>query len=211
MDDLDIFLSVIENPTRRRILEALVREPHYPLQLSRELGLSQQGIMKHLKVLEDSNLVRSHFADSDQGGPARRLYVPTTGFTIMVDIGPGLFSTEIETRVLDFVHDLEEEVASDDKVRFPAEAKLIRQKVAQLDEELERLMSRRTELIKAKEEVLNEAGSLVERAARDYQVRRVLYEYLQRPDLSGEEMARVLGLRDDFVEMTIKEFTNGGE
>ena len=57
MDELDVLLSVIENPTRRRILEALVREPHYPLQLSRELGLSQQGIMKHLRMLEDLDLV----------------------------------------------------------------------------------------------------------------------------------------------------------
>jgi ArsR family transcriptional regulator len=60
MDELDVLLSVIENPTRRRILEALVREPHYPLQLSRELGMSQQIIMKHLKVLEDYRMVRCY-------------------------------------------------------------------------------------------------------------------------------------------------------
>ncbi|HOO03647.1 MAG TPA: helix-turn-helix domain-containing protein, partial [Methanomassiliicoccales archaeon] len=69
MDELDVLLSVIENPTRRKILEALVREPQYPLQLSRELGLSQQGIMKHLRMLEDLDLVRSFSEESDQGGP----------------------------------------------------------------------------------------------------------------------------------------------
>ena len=31
MDDLDILLSLVENPTRRRILERIVREPSYPL------------------------------------------------------------------------------------------------------------------------------------------------------------------------------------
>ena len=31
MDDIDILLSMVENPTRRRILESLVREPSYPL------------------------------------------------------------------------------------------------------------------------------------------------------------------------------------
>ena len=52
MVELDALLSVIENPARRRILEALVREPHYPLQLSKELGMTQQAVIKHLKVLE---------------------------------------------------------------------------------------------------------------------------------------------------------------
>src|SRR5512137_2882064 len=93
LKDLDMLLSVIENPTRRRILEALVREPHYPLQLSRELGMSQQAIMKHLKVLEEYSLVRSFPEESDQGGPSRNVYVPTTKFTIIVDFGPGLFDT----------------------------------------------------------------------------------------------------------------------
>src|SRR5512133_3964952 len=114
MDDLDMLLSVIENPTRRRIWEALVREPHYPLQLSRELGLSQQGIVKHLKMLEDLHLVRSYSEDSDQGGPARKLYVPTTGITIMVDIGPGLFNTQIVTRALDEDARCEPKVTEDD-------------------------------------------------------------------------------------------------
>ena len=39
MDDIDILLSMVENPTRRRILESLVREPSYPLRLSKELGV----------------------------------------------------------------------------------------------------------------------------------------------------------------------------
>ena len=39
---LDGLLRVLENPTRRRIMERLARESHYPLQLSRELGVSQQ-------------------------------------------------------------------------------------------------------------------------------------------------------------------------
>ncbi|MEM2979224.1 MAG: helix-turn-helix domain-containing protein, partial [Methanomassiliicoccales archaeon] len=98
MIDLDTLLSIIENPTRRKILEALVREPHYPLQLSRELRMSQQAIMKHLKVLEENNIVRSYIVDSDRGGPARRIYVPVQGFTIFVDVGPGLFNVEIFSR-----------------------------------------------------------------------------------------------------------------
>ena len=41
MNDLDLLLSIVENPTRRRILEMLSTGPQYPLQLSKMLGVSQ--------------------------------------------------------------------------------------------------------------------------------------------------------------------------
>ena len=49
--ELDEILSVLENPIRRRILQKLSRESNYPLQISKELNVSQQAIMKHLRVL----------------------------------------------------------------------------------------------------------------------------------------------------------------
>ena len=56
---LDELMGVLENHTRREILSKLAKETHYPLQLSKELNVSQQAIMKHLKVLEDYDLVES--------------------------------------------------------------------------------------------------------------------------------------------------------
>ena len=43
----DESLSILENPTRRSILRHLVKEPHYPLQLSELLDVSQQAVVKH--------------------------------------------------------------------------------------------------------------------------------------------------------------------
>ena len=67
MDDIDILLSMVENPTRRRILESLVREPSYPLRLSKELGVSQQAVMKNLALMEQNGLVVSSRMDSSMG------------------------------------------------------------------------------------------------------------------------------------------------
>ena len=53
MVDFDDAMSILENTTRREILKFLVKEPHYPLQLSEMLEVSQQAVMKHLKVLEE--------------------------------------------------------------------------------------------------------------------------------------------------------------
>ena len=54
MVGFDESLSILENPTRRSILRHLVKEPHYPLQLSELLDVSQQAVVKHLKVLEEA-------------------------------------------------------------------------------------------------------------------------------------------------------------
>ena len=38
MGDLDKTLNLLQNKTRRLILERLVREPHYPMQLAELIG-----------------------------------------------------------------------------------------------------------------------------------------------------------------------------
>jgi predicted transcriptional regulator len=195
LSDLDMLLSVIENPTRRRILEALVREPHYPLQLSRELGMSQQAIMKHLKLLEDRSLVRSFPEESDQGGPTRKRYVPTTQLA-MSDL-------ESEEEVGD-------EGSENELVEIGVRINRLRETVAGVANELEELQVHRARLITIKERALEEAGRLVESQIDDYQVRRIIYEYIQRPELSTEQIAVDLDLRDDLVQQTIRKLRSVG-
>jgi len=213
LSDLDMLLSVIENPTRRRILEALVREPHYPLQLSRELGMSQQAIMKHLKLLEDRSLVRSFPEESDQGGPTRKRYVPTTKFTIIVDFGPGLFNAELVKLAMSDLESEEEvgdEGSENELVEIGVRINRLRETVAGVANELEELQVHRARLITIKERALEEAGRLVESQIDDYQVRRIIYEYIQRPELSTEQIAVDLDLRDDLVQQTIRKLRSVG-
>ena len=94
MDDIDMLLSMVENPTRRRILEAIVREPHYPLQLSKELGISQQAVMKNLSLMEQNGLVVS-YRETSKIGPMRTLYVPNTEFTLLIDMHNCMFTTRL--------------------------------------------------------------------------------------------------------------------
>lgn len=94
MDDLDTLLSLVENPTRRRILESIVREPSYPLRLSKELGVSQQAVMKNLALMEQSGLVVS-YRESSSMGPDRTLYVPNTEFTLVVEMHSSMFSARV--------------------------------------------------------------------------------------------------------------------
>ncbi len=206
MTRIDELLAVIENPTRRKILEALVREPHYPLQLSRELKMSQQAIMKHLKVLEAYNLIRSFEEESDLGGPSRKRYFPAVSFTIIVDVGPNLFHAELVPMEgpKGSLPSTRGEKEVEDLPRVAERLRELREHILGLDEELERLQSKRTKLVREKEDALDEVGDLVNQID-DYQLRRIIYEFVSRPELDPEDVARELSLRDELVDKTLKD------
>jgi predicted transcriptional regulator len=94
MTDVDKALYLLQNVVRRQILERLAREPHYPMQLSELIGVSQPAIVKHLKELEDGGMVSKSRVPSEKGGPPRTVYSVDRAFSIQVDIGPDLFRCE---------------------------------------------------------------------------------------------------------------------
>ncbi|MFD1520447.1 metalloregulator ArsR/SmtB family transcription factor [Pseudonocardia yunnanensis] len=55
---MGVTFEVLAEPTRRRILDLLRDRPRLVGELSAELGLSQPGTSKHLRVLRDAGLVK---------------------------------------------------------------------------------------------------------------------------------------------------------
>lgn len=94
MLDLDKALYLLQNKVRRSILERLIREPHYPMQLAELIGVSQTAIVKHLKELESGHMVSKTKVASDKGGPPRTIYSVERAFSIQIDLGPDLFRCE---------------------------------------------------------------------------------------------------------------------
>jgi DNA-binding transcriptional ArsR family regulator len=50
--------DVLAEPARRRILDLLLERPHMVGELTEQLGLTQPGTSKHLRVLREAGLVR---------------------------------------------------------------------------------------------------------------------------------------------------------
>lgn len=73
-DKVDNVLNILGNDTRRRILYLLSDEPRYFIQLSRDLGVSQQAILKHLELLEKNGIIGSYREKSELAAPARKYY-----------------------------------------------------------------------------------------------------------------------------------------
>src|SRR5438105_6049680 len=87
-------LLTIENPIRRKIIKRLSQEPSYQLQISRELGFSQQLVAKHLDSMEDSGVVSS-LMESSPHGPMRKEYLLNKSVSLTIDFAPNLFRTKI--------------------------------------------------------------------------------------------------------------------
>lgn len=198
MSDLDSVLTVIENPARRQILEALVREPHYPLQLSKELGISQQAVVKHLKVLEENGLVESYTEKSDLKGPQRRKYYPIQTFSIVVDLGPNLFNAELISRG----HAEEEIQAEEGESQDVSE---LRDRMKKIEDELDMLNARREQLLAEKEKLLQCARETTS-SIPDYMVRKIIHEFILHPECNMNDIAKMISVRDDIVLDSIKEW-----
>jgi ArsR family transcriptional regulator len=201
MVELDALLSVIENPARRRILEALVREPHYPLQLSKELGMTQQAVIKHLKVLEAQGLVKRYREESDLGGPMRNKYYPAVNFTIVVDVGPNIFNAKLVKR---------------EHVALTAEGGVdakepdnrigeLRARMADIDRKLLYLQKKREELIEEKERTMDEVAHLMAEQP-DYRLRKAMYEFINRTDLDPKLILQELSVKDEVISRYLRQW-----
>lgn len=138
---LDTLLKLVENPIRRHILTKLAQEEIYPLQLSKELRVSQQAVSKHLKVLEQAGLVESYFEKSSSG-PPRLYYRPVRHFFLSISFGPSLF--EAEMHELEDVFSLERDV---EQVLSPKEElRRLYDIMDELKEQMEELNRQRHEL-----------------------------------------------------------------
>ena len=165
MTDIDELLSIIENPTRRRILEYLTREPSYPLQLSKELGISQQAVMKNLALMEQTGMLMSHPEESSMG-PTRTVYAPSRQFTLMIDLHGNMFTTRlISTGIVD----------SGQSGSVDTEAAIERLK--QLDSKIEELDRERASLLDERDSVMNAINSSI-RDEEDPVKRKELYRQL---------------------------------
>jgi len=93
-------LAAFAHPTRVQILRSLSRGRRHLSQLSREVGLSHPGVLKHLNVLQRSGLVNRVVEDSPIGG-RRTYYSITKDIAIRVTLGtnPPFFDVEVSTTV----------------------------------------------------------------------------------------------------------------
>tara|TARA_B100000929_G_scaffold229926_1_gene186329 strand:+ start:212 stop:871 length:660 start_codon:yes stop_codon:yes gene_type:complete len=214
IDEVDELFYLLENPTRRRILQLLSVERLYPLQLSREIDVTQQAVVKHLRILEQHGLVKSRDEPSSRG-PNRRVYNASREVSLHIDIGPSTYKQKAETdfdisnlseknrRVLDAVaesRDMNSKARMDLLSRVSED---LRKSIKDVEDERRCLMALVGELNR---EIISTAQS----AECTYEERRLLHHILHNKDYTIEGAAASLGLREAEVRLVLESLQNRG-
>jgi predicted transcriptional regulator len=211
--ELDSVIQVMENPVRRKIIKRLSQEPAYALQLSKELGLGQPLVAKHLAAMENAGFVKAISEDSPSG-PKRKLYSLAKGiFSIMMDVGPNLF---IE-RGMAFEARPGKEKTSDEvsqlrhKVQHAIEGgneskklSLLSEALDEVDRRMDEIERERLELLAVRNLAMREA-SMVASKFDELDTRRVLFHILDEHDREVDRISEALNLREFSVKSILEE------
>ena len=211
-EELDRLLQVVENPIRRRIIKRLSQEPAYALQLSKELGLGQSLIAKHMEVMEKAGLVTSVVRDT-RGGPKRKKwYSLSRAFSIRMDLGPNLF---IESgRTFEVGHGTKR---SDDVVRLrkrvveatqsaddAGKLSVLSEVLSGVDERMEEIEDERTGLLEVRNLAMCEAARVASKFG-ELDTRKVLLHILDEHDRGVTRISEALNLREYSVRSILEE------
>ena len=188
MVDFDEALTILENPTRRQILKRLVKEPHYPLQLSELLDVSQQAVVKHLKVLEESGFVDSERVPSEKGGPPKKMYTVNQSFSLRLDLGPDLFRAEhrsipaggpmrLSNRLPPELDEVVDRLGTRRKLPM-VEAMGV---LSELDSALERIDGHRDAVIALHQQVMKKVSPSISEQSGTYEERQLAHAMMSHP------------------------------
>jgi len=208
--ELDSVLGTVENPIRRKIIAKLVQEPNYQLQLSKELGYSQQLVAKHLVNMEESGLVGTLLEDSPRG-PQRKEYLLKKSLSVTIDVTPNLF----RARVFSFgaVPGMEDSEAGkviskvNEILRYPDEVSKIRplaEIVREVDKKLKEMEEQRAVLLYLRNFALVEAAKATTSLGTVGKGKVLRYLMKEQRDGIGD-ISSSLGLRQQVVGDILEE------
>ena len=193
--DLDSLISALMNSTRREILRRLILDQSYALEISRQVGISQQAINKQLEFLEKANLISAVGLFPSTEGARRKIYRPTNFSTLVTDYSRNF----IETRRYEISFDRDE--ASEEKNEDP---KRIMDELEKVNSELDDLMKKRISLLKEKDRLLGSLHSFINGLEAADLEKNILREYVDSTD--PEETARKLLVSPSYVMGVIEAY-----
>ncbi len=214
-NSVDIF-DVLSNETRRRILEILAEEPAYLNQLTREIRVSQQAILKHLEYMQERGIVKSFVVRGEGGTPPKKYYEVDESILLLSELARNLLETpeprgnraggRSELKIqLDLEHEGKklEDIGS---LAVDQRIKALREYVCSLEDKLEEVLQAYYTLAKLKVEALNLARRTLREKFGSPEDRRMLFRAITMDDEELREYFRqVIENQREWVERVFTE------
>nr|MDO8116561.1 MarR family transcriptional regulator [Candidatus Sigynarchaeota archaeon] len=214
--DVDEFFNMMGNDVRRKIMNFLTRGPMSIADLSKEIEVSKQAILKHLKELEQRGIVETKQADekAKKAGPNPNLYELKDFFSIHVDMNPASFNP----RVIRFHVEPINTGSSLDKM--PEEKKDVPhfseciKALSDVNDRIDAASKIYNELMKEKSKTLQKVRQIVTDNFPHYEERSLLAFLYNHPKLAQDgftvhDIIPSTGMRDIFVRSILDHLVSG--
>jgi len=215
LEDIDVLLDVLGNDTRRRILQLLADEPRYFIQLSKDLGVSQQAVLKHLEMLERHGFVSSYESESEFAAPKRKYFQLDKSCMLAV----GITRDAVEFVFRDIPLKELEDVSEDKELK--AVAKEVSQMEKEVDiakklnssdkllkeinERLTNLTKKEIALLRLKQQVTKIAHEAIRGSFSEELQRQILYETLgEEKQLNVDQLSAILDTREKEISSALR-------
>jgi len=205
-------LDLLGNDTRRRILESLANEPKYFIQLSKEIGVSQQAVLKHLFLLEKFGLIESFKAKSNLAAPDRKYF--QLNRSVYLSIGITGNSMEIKMENIKGPNKVKPKnrMTTEIKGKYIQRDKEItdilkntKHNLELIEQRMEEIENEKIGLLKDKQKILQIAHQVIRESLEEDLARKILYSNLNSRDTTDiEELSEILDTREKEIKIIVK-------
>ena len=205
-------LDLLGNDTRRRILESLANEPKYFIQLSKEIGVSQQAVLKHLFLLEKFGLIESFKAKSNLAAPDRKYFQLNRSVYLSIGITGNSMEIKMENIKGPNKSKVKNNIAIENKRKYFQSDKEItnilkntKHKLENIEKRMQELEGEKMDLLKEKQQILQIAHQVIRESLEEDLARRILYSNLNSRDITDiEELSEILNTREKEIKIIVK-------
>jgi|TARA_B110000263_G_scaffold249930_1_gene269326 ArsR family transcriptional regulator len=205
-------LDLLGNNTRRRILESLTNEPKYFIQLSKEIGVSQQAVLKHLFLLENFGLIESFKAKSSLAAPDRKYFqlnrsvylsIGITGNSMEIKMENIKGPNKIRSKNNIAIENREGSIKKDKEMS--GILKNAKHKLEILAKRMQELEDEKIDLLKEKQMILEITHQVIRESLKEDLARRILYSNLNSREVTDiEELSEILNTREKEIKIIVK-------
>ena len=195
--DLDNLLDILGNNYRRQILRLLSARKLYPQQIAEILGITPSAVIKHLKVMEEADVIKKEEEKRTKGGRPLQYYYVEKNIAFSFEMfNPCFFRIDIL--------DTEELRETNSILHQPVKNKLEQihenfKEILQYQQELQEIEERRIEILRRREHLYEQLRDYIkgefENAERVVSVFRAMLEFRGDKPFSRQELEKEQGLK----------------
>ena len=207
-NQIDSIFHVLGNKARRDILSTLSDEPMYFNQVSKQIGIGQQAMLRHMQTLEESGFVSTYGEKSKLGAPDRKYYRLNSSFNLSISLSEDEFTIDYEEKIHDnrsqkLFDNRFKQVSSDPSLALWS----LRNNLAEMNEEIENLQGRINDLKVIRQIIMHKIHQIGKDNFSDME-RRIVYTMMRDKPSSLIELAKTLGENKFEVKTALKDLQN---